>query len=111
MSRRLTRGLVTAAATCYTANVLFGSAVATGVIDNRRIRWVHHALYIATCTATGSALVAGAVQRQPAAALLAPAVLPLAALPRGGGGRRHIALAASAAGPFIIALVRVWRRN
>lgn len=117
MTRRVQRGegatrrLVTGATVAYVANVAFGTAVGVGLIDNRRIRWVHHALYIVTSTLTGAALVAGAVERRPEAAALAPAVVPLALLPRAGRGRRHVALAAGAAVPFIIALITSWRRS
>ncbi|WP_114558839.1 hypothetical protein [Desertihabitans aurantiacus] len=108
---RTTRALVTAAAAGYAANVAFGTAVATGVVDNRRIRWVHHALFIATSTLTGLALAASAVQRRPAGLALLPAVVPLAALPYAGGRlRRHTGLAGSAAPAFLSALVLVWSR-
>lgn len=107
----VTRGFVTAAVAGFAANVAFGSAVAAGLIDNRRIRWVHHALYIVTSTLTGVALAAGAVERRPEALALAPAVVPLTLLPRAGRGRPHIVLAAGAAAPFIIALFMCWRRN
>lgn len=106
-----TRRLMTGAAIAYASNVAFGTAVAVGLVDNRRIRWVHHALYIVTSTLTGATLVAGAVERQPAAVALAPAVVPLTLLPRAGRGRRHVALAAGAAAPFIIALLMSWRRR
>ena len=107
----VTRSFVTGAAAGYAANVAFGTAVAVGLIDNRRIRWVHHALYIVTSTLTGAAIAAGAVERRPAAIALAPVALPLAILPRAGRGRPHIALAGGAAAPFIVALFMSWRRN
>lgn len=106
-----TRSLVTAAAAGYVANVAFGTAVAVGLIDNRRIRWVHHALYIVTSALTGAALAAGAAERRPAALALAPTLVPLIMLPRAGRGRRHVALAAAAAAPFLTALFMSWRRN
>lgn len=107
----VTRRFVTGAAAGYVANVAFGTGVAVGLIDNRRIRWVHHALYIVTSTLTGAALVAGTAEREPAALALAPAVVPLALLPKAGRGRPHVALAAGAAAPFIVALFMSWRRS
>jgi hypothetical protein len=47
--------LFVAAAAVYGANCALGTAVATKVIDTSNFRWVHHALYIATCTATAAA--------------------------------------------------------
>ena len=110
---RLTRILVTAASAAYAGNVAFGVGVATGVIDNARITWVHHALFITTASLTGLALAASAVERRPAGLALLPAVAPLAALPyiRGGGIRRHAAVASLAAPSFITALVLVHRRQ
>jgi hypothetical protein len=103
--------LITAAAVSYAGNAAFGTAVAAGVIDNRRIRWVHHALYVATMSLTTLALAASAVERRTAGLALLPAVGPLIALPYAGGRlRRHAALAGSAAPAFVTALVLA-RRN
>lgn len=107
----VTRRFVTGAVAGYVVNVAFGTGVAVGLIDNRRIRWVHHALYIVTSTLTGAALMAGAAERRSAALALAPVAVPLILLPRAGRGRPHIALAAGAAAPFIIALFMPWRRS
>lgn len=100
--------LFTAAAVAYTANVALGTAVATKVVDTSDIRWLHHALYIATC-ATSAAAVSALVWGRPksasrrAALALAPAAAPLAAIPYlGTHGRRH-PLTALAAAPFIVA--------
>jgi hypothetical protein len=110
---RLTRILVTAASASYAGNVAFGAGVATGVIDNARITWVHHALFITTATLTGLAIAASAVERRPAGLALLPAVVPLAALPyiRGGGIRRHATVAALAAPSYAAALVLAQRRH
>jgi len=109
-SGRVTRALVTAAAASYAANTAFGTAVAAGVVDNRRLRWVHHALYFATASLTAAALAAGAVERRSAGLVLLPAVGPLAALPYAGGRlRRHTVLAGTAAPAFVSALVLAWR--
>ncbi|MDQ0726979.1 hypothetical protein [Microbacterium sp. W4I20] len=100
--------LFVAASVAYGANVALGTAVATKVIDTSNFRWLHHALYIATCTtvvAAVSALFWGAPRRasRRAALALAPAAIPLAAIPYlGSHGRRH-PLVALAAAPFVIA--------
>lgn len=108
----MTRALVTAAAAGYAANAAFGTAVAVGAIDNRRIRWVHHALFVATASTTAIAIAVGAFQRRPAALALLPAVGPLAALPYAGVWvRRHAALAGSAAPAYATALVLAWRNR
>ncbi|AGL16748.1 hypothetical protein L083_3238 [Actinoplanes sp. N902-109] len=102
--------LVTAAAVSYAGNAAFGTAVAVGAIDNRRIRWVHHALYVSTASLTALALVAAAVERRAAGLALLPAAGPLIALPYAGGQlRRHAALAGSAAPAYGTALVLAWR--
>ncbi|MEU8819628.1 hypothetical protein [Actinoplanes sp. NPDC048796] len=106
----MTRTLVTAAAASYAANAAFGAAVAAKVIDNRRLRWVHHGLFVATSSLTALALAAAAVERRPAGLALLPAVGPLSALPYAGAGiRRHATLAASAAPAFAAAVVLAWR--
>ncbi|MGB4777038.1 hypothetical protein [Microbacterium sp.] len=106
------RALITAAAAGYATNVAFGTAVATRVIDNSRIRWVHHALFIATATLTALGLTAGAIGRHPAGLTLVPAAGLLATLPYAGGGTRRHALVASLAAPaFATALALVWRRH
>lgn len=110
-----TSALFTAAAVAYTANCALGASVAARIIDTRGFRWVHHALYIATCTAVAAALsttVWARPQRQSrsAALALAPAVVPLAAIPYLGTRSRRHPLTALAAAPFIVAgLVCAWR--
>ncbi len=100
--------LFVGAAAAYTANVALGTAVATGLIDTRNFRWLHHAMYIATC-ATSAAAFSAVLWGRPkpasrrAALALAPAAAPLAAIPYlGTHGRRH-PLVALAAAPFIVA--------
>lgn len=108
----MTRPLVTAAAAGYAANTAFGTAVAVGLVDNRRIRWVHQALYVSTASLTALALVAGAIERRPAGLVLLPAVGPLVALPYVGGRlRRHAVVAGTAAPAFAAALALAWRRR
>ncbi|MEU4559398.1 hypothetical protein AB0F72_13515 [Actinoplanes sp. NPDC023936] len=106
----MTRTLITAAAVSYLSNAAFGAAVAAGAIDNRRLRWVHHALYVVTASLTTAALAAATVERRTAGLALLPAAGPLIALPYAGGQlRRHAAVAGSAAPAYAIALVLAWR--
>lgn len=92
------RTLVAAATGSYTVNVALGVATATRVIDTSRIRWVHHALYIATTALTVAAVAANI--RTVRGHRLAPALVPLAVIPYAGTrSRRHYLVAASAA-PF-----------
>lgn len=97
-----------AAAVSYAANCALGLAVVTRVVDTRRYRWIHHALYIATCATCALALGTGwfgtrARPQRTAAWILAPAALPLAVIPYAGTrGPRH-PLVALAAAPFIVA--------
>ncbi|MFD1721984.1 hypothetical protein [Amnibacterium endophyticum] len=81
-----TRLLVRVASGAYLANCALGTAVATRVVDTRRHRWVHHALYIVTAATTAAAVGAGIVQRSAPGIALAPALAPLAVLPHAGHG-------------------------
>ncbi|WP_144881437.1 hypothetical protein [Microbacterium paraoxydans] len=100
-------GAFAAAATAYAANCALGAAVAAQLIDTRRFRWVHHALYILTCATTGLAVVAGLATRMPrshrAALALLPAAVPLAAIPYAGTHTRRHPLVALTAAPFVLA--------
>ena len=108
----MTPALVTAATLSYVGNAAFGAAVATGKIDNRRLRWVHHALYVVTSSLTTAALVACAAERRPAGLALLPAAAPLLALPYAGGTlRRHATIAGAAAPSYAVALVLAWRKR
>ena len=110
MSDRRGRALVTAAALSYAGNAAFGTAVAVGAIDNGRIGWVHHALYVVTSSLTAVALVAAVAEHRAAGLALLPAAGPLLALPYAGGSlRRHALLAGSAAPAYVIAVVLAWR--
>ena len=100
--------LFVAAAVAYTANCALGLAVAARIIDTSGFRWLHHALYIATCATSAaafSAIVWGRPKRasRRAALALAPAVAPLAAIPYLGTHTRRHPLVALAAAPFIVA--------
>ncbi|MEU8657753.1 hypothetical protein [Actinoplanes philippinensis] len=107
-----TRSLVTAAALGYLTNSAFGAAVAVGAIDTRRIRWIHHALYVATSSLTTAALAASLIERRTAGLALLAAAGPLVVLPRAGGTlHRHAAVAGAAAPAYAIALVLAWRNR
>ncbi|PPI24123.1 hypothetical protein C5D44_12275 [Rathayibacter sp. AY1B5] len=99
-----------AAAVGYSANCALGTAVATGALRTGRWHWIHHALYI--CTSSLTALAWATLRRSDprAAAALAPAAVPLAAIPFAGThGRRHPAIALAAA-PFVLAALERTRR-
>lgn len=100
--------LFAVAAGAYAANVALGSAVAAKLIDTSGFRWLHHAIYVATCVAAAaafSALVWGRPRHasRRAALVLAPAAAPLAAIPYLGTHSRRHPLVALAAAPFIVA--------
>lgn len=101
---------VAAAASAYTANLALGLSVATGRVDTSDVRWVHHGLYILTCTLTGSALAVGAARGRAGVAVLAPAAVPLFLLQRHGARpvRRH-GWEALAAGPFYVSALLTTR--
>lgn len=112
MTGRAVRGWVTAATAGYLTNAAFGTLVATGVVDNSRITWVHHALFITTASLTVPAVGVGLLRRRSVGIALAPATLTLAALPYAGGRlRRHATLAATAAPSYLTALVLAWRKD
>ena len=88
--------LIRAATAGYLANIALGTAVRARVLDSRGYRWLHHVLYIGTAALTLTALIAGLARRDPQTALLAPAVVPLAALPSADRGMHtRVALAAA----------------
>ncbi|MFS0853133.1 hypothetical protein [Microbacterium sp. 179-I 3D4 NHS] len=109
--------LFVAATVAYGANCVLGTAVATRLVDTRNFRWLHHALYIATCATTAAALSSALwgrprrVSRRAALALL-PAAAPLAAIPYLGSRSIRHPLVALTAAPFVIAgLVRSRRTD
>ena len=109
------RALVSAAAVAYTLNCLLGTSVALRLVDTRGYRWLHHALYAATCVLSLLAVTGAfwAVPRRTAresAALLLPAAVPLAAIPYlGTHSKRHPIVALVAAPFFLASLIRSWR--
>ena len=108
--------LFAAAAASYTANCALGASVALRLVDTSGFRWLHHAVYIATCVLAASAALTpfvpggpGGRDRAPhprtalAALALAPAAVPLALIPRiSARSRGHVKLALTAA-PFFAA--------
>lgn len=97
-----------AAAASYAANCALGAAVALRLVDTSGFRWVHHAIYVATCSL---ALAAGSTalwdprrtSARAAALALAPAAVPLTAIPYAGTRTRRHPLIALAAAPFFVA--------
>lgn len=107
--------LFVSAAVAYGANCALGVAVAARIVDTRDFRWVHHALYIATCVTAAAAVSTGFWARprrasRSAALALLPAAAPLAAIPYVRTHSRRHPLVALTAAPFIVAgLVRALR--
>jgi hypothetical protein len=103
-----TTPLFAAAAVAYAANCALGASVALRLVDTRNVRWVHHALYIATSTFAAVAMssaVWGSPRRasRRGAAALAPAAVPLAVIPYAGTRTRRHPLIALTAAPFFVA--------
>ena len=100
--------LFLAAAASYAANCALGASVGLGLVDTRRFRWVHHAVYITTCVLAASAALTPVLRpTHPRAAIatlaLAPAAVPLSLIPRiSARSRGHVAIALTAA-PFFAA--------
>ena len=104
--------LFSAATASYALNCALGASVAARVIDTRRFRWVHHALYISTSTLAGAATSSLLWSESRAGWALLPAAVPLAAIPYASARTpRHVALAASAAPFFLRSLVRAWQEG
>jgi hypothetical protein len=104
------RRLVTAAALAYVANCAWGTAVAVRLIRTKRLRVVHHGLFVVTATLTGVAATTPLWTRSRAALFLLPALLPLAVAPRTAprsGAHWHVAVAAA---PSYLGAVLAGRR-
>lgn len=105
--RRNPASLFVAAAAVYAANCMLGASVAARIVDTRNFRWLHHLLYIATCTSVGAAVVSGSAGRsrqgRRSALAVLPAAVPLAAIPYLGTHTRRHPLVALTAAPFIVA--------
>ncbi|WP_298039150.1 hypothetical protein [uncultured Microbacterium sp.] len=108
-SLRTAAPLFAAAAGAYAANCALGASVAVRLIDTSGFRWLHHALYIVTCTTSAVAVGAGLASRSSAARnaalLLMPAAVPLTAIARVGARTRRHPLIALGAAPFFLAAV------
>ncbi|PYY39666.1 MULTISPECIES: hypothetical protein [unclassified Curtobacterium] len=74
--------MVTAAAVAYVVNCLWGTAVAVRLIRTRKLRVVHHGLFVVTAALTGAAATTPVWTRSRAGLFLLPALVPLALAPR-----------------------------
>jgi hypothetical protein len=102
-----------AASAAYLVNCAIGIAAATRILPPRPELRLHHRAYVLTSALTAVALAsplwAGSAAR-PAALRLAPALIPLAALPAAGTRtRRHPAVALTAAPWFAWGTLATWR--
>ncbi|MBB2899496.1 putative membrane protein YfcA [Kineococcus radiotolerans] len=97
--------LLTAAATGYLLNCALGASVALRVLDTSGVRWVHHAVYVATAVLTAGAGAELARHRRPAFWRLLPVALPLSAIPAvSARSRWHPVIAGTAAPAYLAAL-------
>ena len=104
--------LFAAATAGYAANVGLGSAVAARLVDTRRVRWVHHGLYVATSVLAGAAVSTLLWSDSRAGWRLLPAAVPLVVVARvSARSRRHPLVALSAAPFFVTSLVRALREH
>lgn len=95
---RPARRLVAAATVAYVANCLWGTAVAVRVIRTKRLRVVHHGLFVVTATLTGVAVTTPVWTRDRSALFLLPALVPLTVVPRTNprsGAHWRVAVAAA----------------
>lgn len=95
---RPARRLVAAATLAYVANCLWGTAVAVRVIRTKRLRVVHHGLFVVTATLTGVAVTTPVWTRDRSALFLLPALVPLTVVPRTNprsGAHWRVAVAAA----------------
>ncbi|MEV7934182.1 hypothetical protein [Curtobacterium sp. NPDC089185] len=106
------RRLVTAAAVAYLANCLWGTAVAVRVIRTRKLRVVHHGLFVVTAALTGAAATTPLWTRDRTALFLLPALVPLAVAPRTDPrAGAHWKVAVAAAPSYLGALLARGRRG
>lgn len=101
------RRMVTAAAAAYVVNCLWGTAVAVRLIRTRKLRVVHHGLFVVTATLTGVAATTPLWTRSRAGLFLLPALVPLALAPRtnprsGAHWRTAVAAAPSYLGAVLL---------
>lgn len=106
------RALPIAASASYLANCALGASVATGVISTRKVRWVHHGLFVVTATLTAAAATAAVAQRRAdRAALLIGALAVLGAAPFVDTHTWRHGATASAAAPFFLAALNTTRSD
>jgi hypothetical protein len=99
--------LFSAATGSYVANLGLGSAVAIRLVDTRRVRWVHHALYVSTSLLAGAATSTLVWSGSRAGWRLLPAGVPLVLIAFvSARTRRHPLIALSAAPFFAGSLAR-----
>ncbi|ROP72775.1 hypothetical protein [Curtobacterium sp. PhB115] len=103
---RAARRLVAAAGLAYVANCLWGTAVAVRLIRTKKLRVVHHGLFVVTATLTGVAATTPVWTRDRRALFLLPALVPLALAPRTNPrSGAHWRVAVAAAPSYLGALV------
>ncbi|WP_282819556.1 hypothetical protein [Curtobacterium flaccumfaciens] len=108
---RPARQLVTVASIAYVANCLWGTAVAVRLIRTKKLRIVHHGLFVVTATLTGVAATTPVWTRDRTALFLLPALVPLAVAPRTdprSGAHWKVAVAAA---PSYLGAVLARRRS
>jgi hypothetical protein len=108
---RPARQLVTAASVAYVANCLWGTAVAVRLVRTKKLRVVHHGLFVVTATLTGVAATTPVWTRDRTALFLLPALVPLAVAPRTNprsGAHWKVAVAAA---PSYLGAVLARRRS
>ncbi|WP_083404729.1 MULTISPECIES: hypothetical protein [unclassified Curtobacterium] len=108
---RPARRLVAAASVAYLANCLWGTAVAVRLIRTKKLRVVHHGLFVVTATLTGVAATTPVWTRDRTALFLLPALVPLAVAPRTDPRSRAHWRVAVAAAPSYLAAVLAGRRR
>ncbi|MGG7308783.1 hypothetical protein ACQXVK_16510 [Curtobacterium sp. AB451] len=95
---RTARRLVAAASVAYVANCAWGTAVAVRLVRTRKLRVVHHGLFVVTAALTGVAATTPVWTRGRSALFLLPALVPLAVAPRTdprSGAHWQVAVAAA----------------
>jgi len=101
-----------AASVSFAANCALGAAVAARVVKTKKVRWVHHALFVTTASLTAAAAVAAVVDRKSTpAALLVGALGILSAAPFVDTHSWRHGATAGAAAPFFLATLIDLRRQ
>lgn len=106
------RRMVAAASAAYAANCLWGTAVAVRLVRTKKLRVVHHGLFVVTATLTGLAATTPVWTRDRSALFLLPALVPLAVAPRTDPrAGAHWRVAVAAAPSYLGALLARGRRE